>query len=367
MKIKTVISLFAILLLFGLAIRTGFSVLWLFAIFASVLILSSLIMIIVARFFVKFEQYVQDPVIIKGMSTKIILGCYNKTIFIFPRVIIKYVGGNVEEIALAPGKYKHALVFKPERKGVYDVGIEKIIMTDLFEFFKYTVKIKTKEKIYAMPTFKELILLNDTQTNEYASKETKVNKFENKNIISDLREYKYGDTLNKINWKATAKLNEVIVNNYENRYCYKSYIYVDSFFGNEQESTLEENLMFDDFACEITMTLINNIIMYSGQLSLLYAGKESFLDGDTVKAMNEFGMYLTERVNVDTYEQDLTTMENMVMNTANYSRVIFIVRDIKQEIREIAKAVRNANIDCIVYKITKLDENKLGVSIATDV
>jgi len=362
MKFKTSAIILFNLILFSLAIFTGYKIIRFFAFFITAIIGLSFIMVLAAALLLKFNQSIANTIINKGMGTDIILEYNNRTLFIYPFVKLKYIDGTKRELTIFPGKHNYSVLFRPSLKGVYTVGVDKIVITDFFDMFKYTVKIKTNENLYVMPCVRDYNLFEDDGINEHASKETKVNLTENRNVISDLREYKYGDTLNKINWKATAKFNDVIVNNYENQFSPKYFIYI----GGATGENIDEELVFDDFSCEIAITIIDKIISANHKLSVLYNGKEDILNSETVKSFDEFRMYLTQRSSEDTYEKDMVTLGNRVLNSADYNKVIFIMKNIPDDTRNITKALRSKNIDFDIYKISKMNDRRLCVFKTND-
>lgn len=360
MRIKLFTALLTTVLLYYLSIYFGFTVLWLFTIFMSVIIILSLVMILVARASLQFQQRITSPIIEKGMHTDIFLECKNGFIFIYPGVELCYADGKKEQITVFPGIHQHNIVFKPKLKGIYQISLEKIKVRDFFGLFQYTIRLNSRDKVYVLPAIREISFTDKVQTKGNVNRQTNVQTTEDKNIISDLREYKFGDTLNRINWKATAKYNEVIVNNYENRFCEKTFLYV----GGVWEEDEEESLLTDDFACEIAVTLIHKILEDGGQVTLFYEGKNEMIDSEKVQATSEYGMYLTERTASECYNQDFILIERILFTTAEYNKVIFVVKQIHDELYRFAKALAAHNVELEVLQIARIDNQRLQVSKA---
>ena len=359
MGMKAIYMLLSTVILYISAMIFGYLALWLFAIFVSLILLCAIIMIVSGVWLVKFEQRASNSIIEKGSETNIVLKCMNKSLFIFPEVVVCHHDGKQEKITVFPGIHEHFTVFRPMLKGGYNIGVDKIYLKDFFGLFTYSVKMEAKEKIFVLPCVRDYKITNTSEANDYIKK-SKMDKCEDKNVISDLREYKYGDTINRINWKATAKFNDVIVNNYDDRFCSKTLIYVGGLLGNEHP----ENLMYDDFACEIATTFAANIVREKNQLSIVYEGRENIVDSDLIKSFEEYRMYLAESTvgEMDCCDQTIALIQNMTLNKIGYSKVLFVMRNISSKVISFAKSLQANNVAVDVYKMHRLDENRLTVS-----
>jgi len=340
------------------ALYLGYIMLWMFAFFMIIILFISISMIIFGVFFIKYNQKIDAYVIEKGMSSNINLEYTNKFIFIYPRVELVNENGPREKLTIFPGKGVYPRFLKPAIKGVYEVGVKKIIIRDYFSLFSFPVKLGIKEKIYVTPAVKKFGFTEKAGANEFVSKESKMSKIQDKTTISDLREYKYGDTINRINWKATAKYNDVIVNNYENKFCPKTFVYV----GDLTECQGIPLEVIDDCACEVAIALVKNIVGLSEQVTLLYEGKNQILDSDDVKSFVEYGMYLTERGSEINLVKDFSLIEKYLLNSAAYSKFVYISNNVTSDIYNLIKALKVNNIETDILQISKGNNNKIIVT-----
>lgn len=356
MKIKFVFWLVFTVLFNILAFSFEYRGLWLIAACMGFVPIMSLIMILCGRFRIRFKQYAENTVFEKSKGTRLILECTNKTIFIYPKLKIKYRTGVRQEKILYPGANSFSCDFSARYKGVYDIGAEKIIVSDLFGMFCFSFKFKEDELVYSIPEPKDIKMLSDPGKSGNTAKEVKTaDHSEDKNIISDLREYRYGDTLNKINWKATAKYSDVIVNNYENRFYPKTLIYVGGLYKNDDEISRAA----DDFACEVAISIVKRLLSANKNFTLFYEGKEDMADSETNKEIQDYGIYLANASGKNSYFEDIGLVENTVLGNGGYSGVILITENIYDEIYKFFDKLQNTNTEMDVYRVIRESDTKL--------
>lgn len=128
----------------------------------------------------------------------------SKTTDMYYRNEIFQIGGG--------GKITRTLVFKAKKRGYYTIKNIDILSTDLFFTKEFVKSLKADTHMYVYPKAfesKELLLsLQNLNGNDLVQKHYLEDPFE----IRGIREYQPFDEMRSVNWKATAKTNELLVN-----------------------------------------------------------------------------------------------------------------------------------------------------------
>lgn len=118
------------------------------------------------------------------------------------------------------GKSKKTIKVKyPLNEGFGEHFFESVdlVFRDSLGIFKFTVKTKLKKKILVYPLIQEVLpnsLSNNDET--YLSGDFEIHKKGISPNFYGLRHYQFGDPMKFINWKLSGKLNELVINEYEN-------------------------------------------------------------------------------------------------------------------------------------------------------
>ena len=158
-----------------------------------------------------------------GENVFISMVIQNNTLFPVPYIKIrnkaisnvnsKYFG-DVINLKMDERKWiKHQLQFK--RRGIYHFGDITISLKDMFsifetdKYFKRNATISVYPRIYDIE--KSLLKGRDIFKNAISNKSS----IEDMYSTRDIRKYHNGDNLKRINWKMSAKLNELYVRNFD--------------------------------------------------------------------------------------------------------------------------------------------------------
>lgn len=130
-----------------------------------------------------------------------------------------------------------------DRRGIYDIQDTALEINDILfissmkKLVKSDVKVIVYPKIYKIEEnaentdkFSTGLLKNNLQTEDYS-------------MISDVRKYYYGDNLNKIHWKASAKLGELYVKNFEMQNNQTAVIIIDMSENEKEYNQYEESMI----------------------------------------------------------------------------------------------------------------------------
>lgn len=139
------------------------------------------------------------------------------------------------------------------RRGKYDLKAFRVKTGDPFGFFKLSRSLSTgKEiKIYPKKKFYPQFALPDRQ--HFGSLAVHNMHMENYAQVSDLRDWRQGDSAKKIHWKQSARQGKLVVKNYDNYGDASVNIFIDM---NRNNYRHDRNHILEDLAVEAAASLI---------------------------------------------------------------------------------------------------------------
>ena len=231
-----------------------------------VYILSFLIPLLHSLFvLIKLESSVQlpDKALYSGDEITIIYKIENNSIFHIPYLKIhshiseELTGKKAEKIVktLKPREFiKYRENIKLKRRGHYELGKIEVIVSDAFGFFHLKKKIISETSLLVYPEAIELSNFTITAVEQLGELPIDNIAFQDKSRISSLRDFREGDSIKSIHWKLSAKLDDIIIKNYENRGDAHTIVLIDNYnkhFENDQDRHLEDKIV------DISLSIIN--------------------------------------------------------------------------------------------------------------
>lgn len=137
------------------------------------------------------------------------------------KVIFRLPGGMGKKIyarqmVIGPFQQKHVeLEIESLRRGVYALPALEIRRADLFGLGWIREKWQGAGEIVVFPSFLDLLFDKLPHNRPFGQVKVKQKAFEDFSSLSALRDYVDGDSLRKVEWKATARLNKLQVKEYE--------------------------------------------------------------------------------------------------------------------------------------------------------
>lgn len=231
--------------------------------------LASLISVIAYRFLLNIKINIENNIYNCGDKINVELLVSNKSIFPVPYVIIKgqlvslynsKFEGEVANLKAFENKtFRYPIIFK--KRGIYNLGQVDLFARDLFCMFRIHRKINKDLQLKVYPNiydFKEDFIVGfDIFKNNADAKSF----IEDMHSAKDMRQYRDGDNLKRINWKVSAKYNELFVRNFDKVSSEELNIFLDMNIDNynmDLEGIIEEKII--DFCCSIINLSLNKNI-----------------------------------------------------------------------------------------------------------
>ena len=199
-----------------------------FALLVSVLIYAIVTYVWVLLDF-KYIQSITPEKTSKGKDATLVMQIHNDKPFIFPFIRIYYqlpdsvFTGELEEDVLSILPFQHGEIrrdFHCAFRGSFSLGITRIEVMDMFGLFKFHIDLSKRSyhkplKINIYPRILHLQNLSLPQIQHEGEQNNQLQKSFETAMPSDIREYRYGDPLKRIHWKASSKLQDILVLDHE--------------------------------------------------------------------------------------------------------------------------------------------------------
>jgi uncharacterized protein (DUF58 family) len=200
---------------------------------------------------------------------------------------------------------------KPEERGLFEFNAINIYVSSIMGLVERRITVDAHEEVKVYPSVfqmrkYELQVFSKTAIFQGIKK---VRRIGNNNEFEQIKNYVQGDDLRSINWKATSRRNELMVNQYQEERSQQVYCLIDK---SRSMQMPFENLTLLDYAINSTLVL-SNIILKKGDK----AGVITFSDkiGAQLTAESKTG-HLRKIMDV-LYNQKTQFMES------NYEKLYF--------------------------------------------
>ena len=111
-------------------------------------------------------------------------------------------------------KITRQLSFRAQKRGYFEIPSVELVAKDLFLTGFFAESIRNRTHLYVYPEAikgSEIDTLSMTLLGEI---QVRKNLLEDPFIFNGIREYSYGDTMNRVNWKASARTGDLMVNQF---------------------------------------------------------------------------------------------------------------------------------------------------------
>jgi len=157
---------------------------------------------------------------------------------------------------------------KPVKRGAYHFGVINVFIKILAGLTSRRFKAGKEKIVKVYPSFyqlkkAELIAFSDTRSTPGLKK---IQRIGNNREFEHIKEYVTGDDYRKINWKATARVNKLMVNEYQDERLQNVYQLVD--MGRTMKMPFEGMTLLD-YAINSTLALSNVILKKHDKVGLL--------------------------------------------------------------------------------------------------
>lgn len=318
---------------------------------------------------IKFIQDIEKRIIVKGESLKLIVKLCNEDFLIFPYVFVSFFGSHShfnadsysQSLAITPFTKKE-FVFDMvcKYRGQYEIGISDIYIEDFLGLIRLKYKIPETKKILVYPNIIYLSKFDVFANSCSDSQNFSSGIVEDVNNIKDLRNYTYGDSLKKIHWKQTAKINQLMIKNYQSTTDVNVNILLDLRHNKYSE---EINIIIEDKLIEAAISVVHYYLFKNIAINYMYFDQKL----EVLKAANqaEFDLIYKTLSSVEFKQQvslaDIVKLHYESRNNVNDMFIFTSILDIDLY-NEIYNAQMSNHSICLIYVSPRLlvnEENEM--------
>lgn len=228
----------------------------------------------------RFTESIDKKTVIKGESVNYTLNIHNPDFFLYPFIKVNFYGEDTvfsrqfqtKSFSLLPFQKKSfTFGILCKYRGYYTVGIKSIEFEDYLGIFRLSRRPGATKTITVNPRLINLDSFN-IKTNYMSESHSILNKyFEDITTISDTRKYAYGDSLKRIHWKLSAKVNQLMVKNFEGTSKTNCVIMLDLQKNNYSN---EQNIVLEDKLIECTVAVVYHCLSNWIPINFVYHSRE---------------------------------------------------------------------------------------------
>lgn len=252
-----------------------------YMLFYTILLLPIVSVVITSIAFARFKyvQEVDKHSVVKGEDINFFFSVNNEDFFLYPYVKVNFYSSDTvfasqfqsKSFSLRPfGKKTFSFKLTCKYRGDYLLGIKNVEFEDYLGIVKFTHEPVSAKLITVYPRLVKLDTLY-IKTNYLSESHSLLNnQYENTMTISDIRKYAYGDSLKKIHWKLSSKMNELLVKNFEGTSKTSSVIILDL---KKNNYNFEQNTIIEDKLIESSIAVIYYCLSNWIPVNLIYYKK----------------------------------------------------------------------------------------------
>lgn len=233
-------------------------------------------------------------------------------------------------------------------RGLYDLGPIDIEISDALGVFTRKSRIYSDTSIKVYPRVHKVERINLKSMQSYGTLSTKQKTFEDNSSLSDLRRYSPGDSIKRINWKVSAKKNDLLVKNYEMTGSAATYIFLDfkkNCYKGENIRDLEEKAV--EAASSTISYLLNNSVSIEMYIN---SARAYYTKGRDIKELVNFMDILCE-IKTDGNKTMKDVLEKRIRLISKGSSIIVITGDINEEEATMYGSIKNMGYDIILIYV----------------
>lgn len=314
----------------------------------------------------RMSERLNSRIFIKGETVNYRFTLNNTSCFYMPyidihmhtetRIIfegLKDVRVSVAPFSVRQIKYDFPLALR----GKYSIGVERVRIHDLMGLFTFTFHPREKKYILVKPRILNRGYNIIPDSHAYEGQQNLESRKHGNDELSDIRKYVYGDSLKKIHWKLSAKLDKTMVretfsepdNSAVIFFNLNSTLYKDNSELMDKDTLLKEDCLIEELVAEINHLFKNHI-----PIKLLF-NKDS-LNCMSISSLAEFNStyeYLSE-LNFNHLEhnsKDLDFSNSMEGDgSLKYIFTLTLDGDMVDEILKLSNKGANVTLYYIDYK-----------------
>lgn len=224
----------------------------------------------------KYEQSLDSSSVVKGGKVTLTLRIANRGLFILPYVSIRFFGGggalirqpDIQNISLQPfSKRKFCFEHVYRYRGCFELGVSAVELQDFLGIFKLARRNKRPMHVTVYP---RIITIDSIGLNSHylpCQMSNLGSRHEDVSVVEEINKYNYGDSLRKVHWKLSAKVNELMVKKYQSTAAASAIVIVDL---KRNAFALESKAVIEDKHIETAVAVLRCCLHDGAYVRLVY-------------------------------------------------------------------------------------------------
>ena len=173
------------------------------------------------------------------------------------------------------------------RRGLYETAAMQLNIGDVMGIFKFTKRIQEPIMLKVFPEITTLSYFKIKASQQIGDLKVTDPLFQDISDISDIKQYQIGDSIKKIHWRVSAKYEELMVKNYEERGDTEVLLLLDSHSNNYHD---DKEYWIEDKLVETAASIIDYCLKQNIQITLCNADETNhrMIKGDNPQYLKKF-------------------------------------------------------------------------------
>ncbi len=259
------------------------------------------------------------------------------------------------------GHYKLRYHLRPLKRGEYEFGAINVFAMSSLQLLKRRYRFEAGQHVAVYPSFLQMRhyeLLAATNQMRHAGL-TKIRRIGHNREFEQIEEYVAGDDIRKVNWKATARRNQLMVNHYQDEQSQSVYCLLDK--GRVMQMPFN-GLSLLDYAINATL-VISNIVWHKndrpGLLSFQHR-PSSLVPASSRSRQLHLIMEQLYRQKTHYHESDFERLYSFVMRKINHRSLLLLftnfesVHSMRRQLPYLKLLSRQHLLVCIFFENTEI-------------
>jgi hypothetical protein len=276
--------------------------------------------------------------------------------------------------------YEHVYKYR----GCFELGVSRVAIQDFLGIFKL---VRRNKRPLMVTVYPRIITIDSTVLNTQYLPDQMLNHggmYEDVSVIEEVNKYNYGDSLKKVHWKLTAKVNELMVKKYQSSAAVSALFIVDL---KRNPFTAENNAVIEDKQIEVVVAVLRCCLYNGAAVRLVYQDEEirnaecnTFLDFENAYqtfAKIKFNQQASLKDIIDSQMSHSINKPDILLSTSNVDYEVYETlgraKSVGYDISfiyistEEVTAVKNPEVEQILSALLELGIKVYSINLSDDI
>lgn len=248
-------------------------------------------------------------------------------------------------------------VIVSKRRGYYPLGKIQLVIKDIFGFYSIKKNITSDTALLVYPIPMNINSFRITSIEQMGDMLIDNKAFQDKSRVASVRSFREGDSIKSIHWKLSAKLEDLIIKEFDNSADTNVVVFVDNYQGL-YKGDLDRRL--EDKVVDIAISIINYYIKHNIPVTLQTQDKNKIVEinGNEKSDLKPFLEVFARFEGNGAFELGAFIEKRMNINKRG-STVVIITPNIDKSIGTQGIMLKTRNLNPLFLVVTD-KENKAG-------